>query len=163
MLHGSSILHYSLFIRVLLIGILVHLISLLNVNEELCIGFALLKYFWCYVIKSCHPLFVCILLCCFGCGRFDYMAVQIEGSLLNVQPPPHNASSIKHDERSLQIFEWSFHMTRPSNRGVTRVQHYPWLLLWASALRSLHMVRPSNRGITRIWHCPQLRLASTLF
>jgi hypothetical protein len=43
MLHGSSILHYSLSVRILLIGILVHLISRLNVNEELCIGFVLLN------------------------------------------------------------------------------------------------------------------------
>jgi hypothetical protein len=42
MLHGSSVLHYSLYVRVLLISILVHVISLLNVNEELCIGFAML-------------------------------------------------------------------------------------------------------------------------
>jgi hypothetical protein len=53
------------------------------------------------------------------------MAVQIEGSLLNVQPPPHSASSTKHDERSLQISEWSLRMIRPSNRGVTRVQRSP--------------------------------------
>jgi hypothetical protein len=65
MLHGSSVLHYSLSVRVLLIGILVHLISLLNVNEELCISFALLNHYWCYVIKSSHPLlfaFCCIVL-----------------------------------------------------------------------------------------------------
>jgi len=60
-----------------LIGILVHLISLLMSNEELCICFALLNNY-------CHTS-VCILLCCFGCGRFDYMAVEIEGSLLNIQ------------------------------------------------------------------------------
>jgi hypothetical protein len=30
-------------------------------------------------------LLFCILLCCFGCGRFDYIAVKIEGSLLNIQ------------------------------------------------------------------------------
>jgi hypothetical protein len=65
MLHGSSVLHYNLYVRVLLIGILVHLISLLNVNEELCISFALLNHYWCYVIKSSHPLlfaFCCIVL-----------------------------------------------------------------------------------------------------
>jgi len=65
MLHGSSVLHYSLSVRVLLIGILVHLISLLNVNEELCISFTLLNHYWCYVIKSCHPLlfaFCCVVL-----------------------------------------------------------------------------------------------------
>jgi hypothetical protein len=45
MLHGSLVLHYNLSVRVLLIGILVHLISLLNVNEELCIGFALLNHY----------------------------------------------------------------------------------------------------------------------
>jgi hypothetical protein len=67
---------------------------------------------------------------------------------------PHSASSTKHDERSLQISEWLLRMIRPSNRGVTRVQRYRWLLLWVSALRSLHMVRPLDRGITRIWHCP---------
>jgi hypothetical protein len=32
-------------VKVLLIGILVHLISLLNVNEELCIGFVLLNHY----------------------------------------------------------------------------------------------------------------------
>jgi hypothetical protein len=65
MLHGFSVLHYSLSVRVLLIGILVHLISLLNVNEELCISFTLLNHYWCYVIKSCHPLlfaFCCVVL-----------------------------------------------------------------------------------------------------
>jgi hypothetical protein len=65
--------------------------------------------------------------------------------------------------RFLQISEWSLRITRPSNRGVTKVQRCPWLLLWAGALRSLHMVRPLDKGITRIRHCPQLRLASTLF
>jgi hypothetical protein len=84
------------------------------------------------------------------------MAVQIEGSLLNVQPPP----TVPLPQS--MISEWSLRITRPSNKGVTRVQHYPWLLLWAGALRSLHMVRPSDKGITRIWHCPQLRLAGTL-
>jgi len=76
---------------------------------------------------------------------------------------PHNASSTEHDESSLQISEWSLRMTRPSNRGITKVQRCPWLLLWAGALRSLHMVRPSNGGITRIRHCPQLRFVGTLF
>jgi len=76
---------------------------------------------------------------------------------------PHSATSTKHNGRSLLISEWSLRITRPSNRGVTRVQHCPWLLLWAGALRSLHMVRPSNKGITRIRHYPQLRLAGTLF
>jgi hypothetical protein len=88
MLHGFSILHYSLFVRVLLIGILVHLIFLLNVNEELCIGFALLNHYWCYVIKSCHPLLFAFCCAVLVVGDLIIWPFKLKGHCWTFNLPP---------------------------------------------------------------------------
>ncbi len=84
----------------LLIGILVHMISLLNANEELCIGFALLNHYWCYVIKSCHPLLFAFCCAVLVVGNLIIWPFKLKGHCWTFNLP-HSASSTKHDERSL--------------------------------------------------------------
>jgi hypothetical protein len=72
-----------LSVRVLLIGILVHLISLLMSNEELCICFALLNNHSCYYYPGTQ-LYLHFVGAVLVVGDLIIWLLKIEGSLLNI-------------------------------------------------------------------------------